>query len=50
MEANSDARWKIGQKGIGLLDLRLLSLHHVSKGSWQVNLCLNHPLPSSEQI
>ncbi|KAI5989335.1 hypothetical protein EDD15DRAFT_1318471 [Pisolithus albus] len=45
METNADRRWKVGPKHIKLEDLMLVSLHHVSKGSWQPQLRLRRPLP-----
>ncbi|KAL5513137.1 hypothetical protein ACEPAH_3535 [Sanghuangporus vaninii] len=47
MEPGADSRWAVGPGRIVFSDLVLLSIHHVSKGSWQANLCLNQPL---EQI
>ncbi|KAL4073516.1 hypothetical protein J3A83DRAFT_2553797 [Scleroderma citrinum] len=38
--------WKIGSGGIQLDDLVLVSLRHVSQGSWQPALCLRNPRPS----
>ncbi|KAI9461492.1 hypothetical protein HD554DRAFT_1513184 [Boletus coccyginus] len=43
MEAESDRRWKIGKRYIKVEDLILVSLHHVSKGSWQPQLRLRPP-------
>ncbi|KAG8220889.1 hypothetical protein J3R82DRAFT_2388 [Butyriboletus roseoflavus] len=43
MEAESDIRWKIGEQHIKVGDLILVSLHHVSKGSWQPQLRLRSP-------
>jgi hypothetical protein len=42
MEEDSDERWKVGdQPGqIKFDDLVLVSLHHVSMGSWQPHLRL----------
>lgn len=45
METNADRRWKVGPKHIKVEDLMLVSLHHVSKGSWQPQLRLRRPLP-----
>lgn len=45
MEADSDRRWRVGRKHIKLEDLILVSLHHVSKGSWQPQLRLRRALP-----
>ncbi|EPQ56456.1 hypothetical protein GLOTRDRAFT_138182 [Gloeophyllum trabeum ATCC 11539] len=38
MDEDSDARWRVGTSGIQLHDLELVSLHQVSKGSWQPHL------------
>ncbi|KIJ62031.1 hypothetical protein HYDPIDRAFT_169402 [Hydnomerulius pinastri MD-312] len=35
MEDEADPRWKVGWQHIQAEDLILVSLHHVSKGSWQ---------------
>ncbi|KAF9222378.1 hypothetical protein BS17DRAFT_709070 [Gyrodon lividus] len=40
MEPDSDRRWKVGKQHIKVEDLVLVSLHHVSKGSWQPQLRL----------
>ncbi|KAN0088540.1 hypothetical protein V8E55_005597 [Tylopilus felleus] len=45
MEAESDKRWKVGNCHIKVEDLILVSLHHVSKGSWQPQLRLRLPPP-----
>ncbi|KAH7890709.1 hypothetical protein F5I97DRAFT_1798867 [Phlebopus sp. FC_14] len=45
MEAESDRRWKVGRRHIKVEDLMLVSLHHVSKGSWQPQLRLRRALP-----
>ncbi|KIJ62032.1 hypothetical protein HYDPIDRAFT_95443 [Hydnomerulius pinastri MD-312] len=34
-EADPNPRWKVGSRHIQVEDLILVSLHHVSKGSWQ---------------
>ncbi|KAF8449094.1 hypothetical protein L210DRAFT_3523883 [Boletus edulis BED1] len=45
MEADSDRRWKVGERQhIRVEDLVLVSLHHVSKGSWQPQLRLRRPI------
>ncbi|KAH9479486.1 hypothetical protein JR316_0008080 [Psilocybe cubensis] len=46
MEEESDHRWKIGDgpDDIKLEDLILVSIHHVSLGSWQPHLRLVRPL------
>ncbi|KAH8116390.1 hypothetical protein DFH11DRAFT_1506227 [Phellopilus nigrolimitatus] len=46
MEAGADRRWQVGPGKIEMKDLLLVSMHHVSMGSWQANVCLNRPLPS----
>ncbi|KIJ20813.1 hypothetical protein PAXINDRAFT_165652 [Paxillus involutus ATCC 200175] len=43
MEPDSDRRWKVGKRNIKVEDLVLVSLHHVSKGSWQPQLRLRRP-------
>ncbi|THU91517.1 hypothetical protein K435DRAFT_673954 [Dendrothele bispora CBS 962.96] len=50
LEDDSDARWRIGT-GPGLNhirfeDLILVSIHHVSMGSWQPQLRLSRPFPA----
>ncbi|KAI5116871.1 hypothetical protein M0805_005837 [Coniferiporia weirii] len=50
MSFGSDPRWRVGNGNIEVNDLSLVSLHHVSKGSWQANLCLNRPLPAHESM
>ena len=46
MEEDCDSRWKIGDgpDDIKLDDLVLVSIHHVSLGSWQPQLRLVRPL------
>ncbi|KAF8967699.1 hypothetical protein BDZ97DRAFT_1656169 [Flammula alnicola] len=46
MEEDADPRWKIGDgpDDIKLEDLILVSIHHVSLGSWQPHLRLVRPL------
>lgn len=41
----SNGEWRIGPDGIHLDDLVLVSLRHVSQGSWQPILCLKNPRP-----
>ncbi|EJD07501.1 uncharacterized protein FOMMEDRAFT_73265 [Fomitiporia mediterranea MF3/22] len=41
---NSNPAWQVGPGRIEFNDVVLLSIHHVSRGSWQANLCLNQPL------
>ncbi|KAF9245303.1 hypothetical protein BU15DRAFT_41204 [Melanogaster broomeanus] len=43
MEPDSDRRWRVGKRHIKAEDLVLVSLHHVSKGSWQPQLRLRRP-------
>lgn len=45
LEDDADVRWKVGhrQNEIKLDDLILVSMHHVSMGSWQPHLRLVHP-------
>ncbi|KIM68015.1 hypothetical protein SCLCIDRAFT_13717 [Scleroderma citrinum Foug A] len=45
MEADADRKWRVGRKYIKMEHLMLVSLHHVSKGSWQPQLRLRTPLP-----
>ncbi|KAJ3878912.1 hypothetical protein F5051DRAFT_427781 [Lentinula edodes] len=50
LEDESDSRWRVGLIGTGedfikLEDLILVSMHHVSMGSWQPQLRLSRPLP-----
>ncbi|KIJ16155.1 hypothetical protein PAXINDRAFT_113918 [Paxillus involutus ATCC 200175] len=40
MEIGSDPQWRVGPNHITLDDLILVSLHHVSQGSWQPQLRL----------
>ncbi|KAF9223067.1 hypothetical protein BS17DRAFT_151481 [Gyrodon lividus] len=40
LEVGSDRRWKVGPRSIKIEDLILVSLHHVSQGSWQPQLRL----------
>lgn len=45
MEDGSDERWRIGDRpgDIKVEDLMLVSIHHVSLGSWQPQLRLRRP-------
>jgi len=45
MEEDADPRWRIGDgpNDIKLEDLVLVSMHHVSLGSWQPQLWLVRP-------
>jgi hypothetical protein len=50
LEDETYSRWRVGQTGSGneyikLEDLILVSMHHVSMGSWQPQLRLARPLP-----
>ncbi|KAG6891269.1 hypothetical protein C0995_008521 [Termitomyces sp. Mi166 len=47
LEDDVDPRWKVGPRNyeIKLEDLYLVSMHHVSMGSWQPHLRLRRPLP-----
>lgn len=36
--------WRVGNRAIGVDDLILLGLEHVSKGSWQAHLRVRRPL------
>lgn len=44
MEVEADRRWRVGTRYIKVEDLILVSLHHISKGSWQPQLRLRTPL------
>ncbi|KAG6865710.1 hypothetical protein C0991_012526 [Blastosporella zonata] len=46
LEDDVDPRWKVGPRNyeIKLEDLYLVSMHHVSMGSWQPHLRLRRPL------
>ena len=46
MDEPGKHRWRVGDRCIGVDDLVLLGLEHVSKGSWQVQLRLRRPLPN----
>lgn len=48
MEDDADHRWRIGEgpNDIKLEDLVLVSMHHVSLGSWQPQLRLLRPRES----
>ncbi|TFK39968.1 hypothetical protein BDQ12DRAFT_698016 [Crucibulum laeve] len=43
LEEETDVRWKIGHPHITLDDIVLVSIHHVSLGSWQPHLRLRRP-------
>ncbi|KAI0031266.1 hypothetical protein K488DRAFT_79141 [Vararia minispora EC-137] len=43
MEEDADPAWQVGGGGILLGHLALVRLDHVSKGSWQAQLCLATP-------
>jgi len=42
MEEDGEPIWAVGDGKIEVTDLVLVRLDHVSKGSWQVNLCCYH--------
>lgn len=44
MDLEADRRWRVGTRYIRMEDLILVSLHHISKGSWQPQLRLRTPL------
>lgn len=46
LEDDTDVKWKVGirQNDVKLDDLLLVSMHHVSMGSWQPQLRLRRPL------
>jgi hypothetical protein len=44
MEMEADRRWRVGTRHIRMEDLILVSLHNISKGSWQPQLRLRTPL------
>lgn len=44
MEMEADRRWRVGTRYIRMEDLILVSLHHISKGSWQPQLRLRTAL------
>ncbi|OJA19772.1 hypothetical protein AZE42_03987 [Rhizopogon vesiculosus] len=44
MEMEGDRSWRVGTRYIRVEDLMLVSLHHISKGSWQPQLRLRTPL------
>jgi len=46
LEDITDSRWQVGLNGKGLItldDIVLVSIHHVSLGSWQPHLRLKRP-------
>ncbi|KIJ60484.1 hypothetical protein HYDPIDRAFT_98644 [Hydnomerulius pinastri MD-312] len=45
IDADVDRRWRVGKQNIEVEDLMLVSLHHVTAGSWQPQLRLRRPLP-----
>ena len=47
MEEDGDPIWAVGARKIEANDLVLVRLDHVSKGSWQAQLQLLHPLHRS---
>ncbi|KAG0709198.1 hypothetical protein DFH29DRAFT_993362 [Suillus ampliporus] len=44
MEMEVDRQWRVGTRYIRMADLILVSLHHISRGSWQPQLRLRTPL------
>ncbi|KAF9005972.1 hypothetical protein BDQ17DRAFT_1352493 [Cyathus striatus] len=46
MDEEADPRWRIGQGHITIDDIVLVSIHHVSLGSWQPQLRLRYPFPN----
>ena len=44
MQVGSDRQWRIGPLDIKVDDIILVSLHHVSQGSWQPQLRLHRTL------
>lgn len=48
LEDDADARWRVGpgHEHVKLEDLILVSIHHVSMGSWQPHLRLRRPFSS----
>jgi hypothetical protein len=47
MEEDGEPIWAVGGRKIEVTDLVLVRLDHVSKGSWQAQLQLLHPLRHS---
>jgi hypothetical protein len=47
MEEDGEPIWAVGARKIEVTDLVLVKLDHVSKGSWQAQLQLLHPLHRS---
>ncbi|OBZ74132.1 hypothetical protein A0H81_05848 [Grifola frondosa] len=45
MEDGADERWRVGPGFIGVDDLVLVALQHVSAGSWQAHLSARRPVP-----
>ncbi|KIL00745.1 hypothetical protein PAXRUDRAFT_598813 [Paxillus rubicundulus Ve08.2h10] len=46
MEDGADAKWKVGSLHIKVEDLILVSLHHVSQGSWQPQFRMRQMMPN----
>lgn len=44
LEVDGDRNWRVGAQYIKVEDLILVSLHHVSKGSWQPQFRLRRNL------
>jgi ABC-type cobalamin transport system ATPase subunit len=49
MELESDRKWRVGTRYIRMEDLMLVSLHHISKGSWQPQLRLRTSMLEIQQ-
>lgn len=47
LEEDTDSRWRVGPNHIQLEDLILVSIHHVSMGSWQPQLRLRRPFSTA---
>jgi hypothetical protein len=47
MQVGSDRQWRIGLLDIRVDDIILVSLHHVSQGSWQPQLRLRRTIVTS---
>jgi hypothetical protein len=52
MEEGSDDKWRIGNgpNDIKFEDLMLVSIHHVSPGTWQPHLRLRRPRSISDAV
>ncbi|KAF9245291.1 hypothetical protein BU15DRAFT_41057, partial [Melanogaster broomeanus] len=49
MEDDADKKWRVGSRHIKVEDLILVSLHHVSKGSWQPQYRMRRALQQTTQ-